>query len=605
MAPGIPNEASGLGWSKYAPSVQNDGLSKGGLNKRTAESIARQAEIDARLSKLRSRRDPMTEQRDEARRLELIASQKAAEDEHARKKAERVKLEKEEQERIKRQKEEEERLQREKEEAERLRREKEEAERFQREKEEAERRQREKEEAERLQREKEEAERLQREREEAERIKREKEEAEEAARRAALYERIDQVEEDGLSKIQAMQLELQKSIEESTMRQQQISNDMNAKKSEIDEVQETLKRVQLEFQDLQDAEVSITAKLEADTRECDELQTASEQIIERASTLRKEVEEKTLKSLDEIEAFKLPGNIEQQTAPAFKDDKPTPPDDQSSTDSSSEPDGSSQEQASPQHNGDKTKHDKTGNGGVSQGDVVQSKPNIVENGKVKNIMSTEPVSTHRKANSNQSLENKFKFEEWPSQEARPFGGAQKRLVKLYNLPISSTVASIQAFVWGGRIEKIEYTPGNTYAWILFMRGQDCEKYYSDTANGIEHPDGNRTIWVELGEAVSVNETLRGFYDAGHTRCVRAVGADEDWGETALVKLASAKKRKLERIVNGANPKGLRVIEFRFTNIVDAGRFKVELQNDIDWEHCNIYFGTDPCETNTGVHLGVQ
>lgn len=140
----------------------------------------------------------------------------------------------------------------------------------------------------------------------------------------------------------------------------------------------------------------------------------------------------------------------------------------------------------------------------------------------------------------------------------PIIGAQKRLVKLYNLPISSTVANIQAFVWGGRIEKIEYTPGNSYAWILFMRGQDCEKYYRDTANGIEHPDGNRTIWVELGDAVSVNETLRGFYDAGHTRCVRAVGADEDWGETALVKLASAKKRKLERIVNGANPKGVSV-----------------------------------------------
>lgn len=417
MAPGIPNEAGGLGWSKYAPTIQNDGLAKGGLNKRTAESIARQAEIDARLSKLRSRRDPMTEQRDEARRLELIASQKAAEDEQARMKAERVKLEKEEQERVKRQKEEKERLQREKEEAERLQRQKEIEERLRREKEKAERLQREKEEAERLQREKEEAERLQREKEEAERLQREKEEAEEAARRAALHERIDQVEEDGLSKVQAMQLELQKSIEESTMRQQQILNDMIAKRSEIDQIQETLQRVQLEFQDLQDAEVSITAKLEADTRESDQLQTVSEQIIEQASTLRKEVEDKTLKSLDEIEAFKLPGTIEQQTAPAFKDDKLTPPDDQSSTGSSSEPDGSSQEQASPQHNGDRT-----GNDGASQDDVVQSKPNIVENGKVKKVMSTEPVSAHRKANSNQSLENKFKFEEWPSQEARPFGG---------------------------------------------------------------------------------------------------------------------------------------------------------------------------------------
>ncbi|KAL0263206.1 hypothetical protein SLS55_002184 [Diplodia seriata] len=660
MAPGIPSEAGALGWSKYAPGSQSDGSSGGGLNQRTAETIARQAEIDARLSKLRARREPATEQRDETRRLELIAAQKAADDKHARVKAEKKKqveeetirleterlkrekdetervkreeaeaerrrFEKEEAERIQHEKEEAARLQREKEEAERLKREKEEAERLQREKEEAgrlkrekeeaERLQREKEEAERIQREKEEAERLQREKEEAERLQREKEEAEEAALRASLYDRIDEMEEDGLSKTQAMQMELQRSIEQSTLRQEKLTKDIAATKDEIVQTQELLKGIQSEFQDLQDEESSITAKLEADTKECAELQTVSERIIERASHMRKEVENKTLRSLDMIAAFEVPEKTPQEILLA--------PLKNGSTTNSQEATGVQDVKVKVEHDAEvKIEHSSPSSNGMSQSEVAPPKPGPVENGKTEKPVFVEPASSQQKKNSSNGLENKFQFDEWPTQGARPFGGkwypmqmpltvidlgigAQKRLIKLTNLPISSSVASIQALVWKGRIEKFEYTPGNSFAWVLFMRGQDCEKYFADTANGIQHPDGNRTIWVEMGDPVTVNETLRGLYDAGHTRCVRAVGADEDWGEAALVKLASAKKRKLERIVNGANPKGLRVIEFRFTNIIDAGRFKIELQNDIDWEHCNVYFGTDPCEDNTGVHLGIQ
>ncbi|OJD36068.1 uncharacterized protein BKCO1_1300060 [Diplodia corticola] len=605
MAPGIPNEGGGLGWSKYAPSAQSDGSSGSDLNQRTAETIARQAEIDARLSKLRSRREPTPrELQDESRRLELITAQKAADEEHARVKAEkkkqaeveaarfeseRLRREKDEQERAKREWEEAERLKREKEEAARLKREKEERERLEAERAKREREEAERLEAERVKREKKEAERL-----EAERIKREKEEAEEAALRAALYERIDEMEEDGLSKTQAMQLALQKSIEQSTVRQEQISKDIVAKKSEIAQSQQVLQRLQHEFQELHDAEISLVTKLEVDTKECFELQTVSERIIERASHMRKEVEGKELRSLDLITAFEVPQKSQQQILLNLL-----------KTDSAADSTKASQEAVETQHPQVKIEDNDTSRDGESQSEVVYSMAGPAEDGKAENPGSIEPKSLQQKTKGDKSLEHKLQFDEWPTQEVRPFGGAQKRLVKLTNLPLTSSIGSIQALVWGGRIEKFEYTPGSNHAWVLFMRGQDCEKYLTDTANGIEHPDGNRTVWVEMGEPVTVNESLRGFFDAGHTRCVRAVGADEDWGEAALVKLASAKNRKLERIVNGANPKGLRVIEFRFTNIVDAGRFKVELQNDIDWEHCNVYFGNDPCEDNTGIHQGVQ
>ncbi|KAF2144116.1 uncharacterized protein K452DRAFT_153312 [Aplosporella prunicola CBS 121167] len=198
------------------------------------------------------------------------------------------------------------------------------------------------------------------------------------------------------------------------------------------------------------------------------------------------------------------------------------------------------------------------------------------------------------------------FKAWPKSESRPFGAAPKRLVKLTNLPSTSTLISIQALVWGGRIEKLAYLPGSTSAWALFMRGEDSERYLKDTANGIDAPgEQKRVIWVEPCEPVSVGEFIHAAYQAGVTRCVRAVGVDSDWGMLALNKFATAKNRKIERVVDGVNPSGLRVVEFRFSNIVDSSRFKVELQNDMEWEHCNIYYSADPCETNTGIHTGIH
>jgi hypothetical protein len=43
------------------------------------------------------------------------------------------------------------------------------------------------------------------------------------------------------------------------------------------------------------------------------------------------------------------------------------------------------------------------------------------------------------------------------------------------------------------------------------------------------------------------------------------------------------------------------IEFRFANIYHALSFKRQLTKDVDWEHCTINYGIDPCDTARGVH----
>lgn len=131
--------------------------------------------------------------------------------------------------------------------------------------------------------------------------------------------------------------------------------------------------------------------------------------------------------------------------------------------------------------------------------------------------------------------------------------AQKRRVKLTNLPPTSSLSFIQSFVWGGLIERFDYKPGSTTAWVQFQKHDNCMAYFEATANGIDVPGEDRVIWVELDPDVTiVNEFTQGLIDINTTRCVRAVGVEEDWTMDSLTRLAAARNRKVERIINGQN-----------------------------------------------------
>ena len=101
------------------------------------------------------------------------------------------------------------------------------------------------------------------------------------------------------------------------------------------------------------------------------------------------------------------------------------------------------------------------------------------------------------------------------------------------------------------------------AAVRFLDAADCNKFYGDAANGIVYgkdiQNREQFVLVELAKDVDViGGLLRGWIDAGVTRCVRAVGVDEDWSMDALVKIGENKNRKIESIQDGKTPGGVSV-----------------------------------------------
>ena len=99
------------------------------------------------------------------------------------------------------------------------------------------------------------------------------------------------------------------------------------------------------------------------------------------------------------------------------------------------------------------------------------------------------------------------------------------------------------------------------ATVRFMDAKDCQNYYDDTSNGVVYGkdvQGRELVcFVELGKDVDViGGLLRGWIETGVTRCVRAVGVDEDFGIKALKKIGERKGRKVESVEDGVTPGGV-------------------------------------------------
>ncbi|KAH9867906.1 hypothetical protein IAQ61_007210 [Plenodomus lingam] len=197
---------------------------------------------------------------------------------------------------------------------------------------------------------------------------------------------------------------------------------------------------------------------------------------------------------------------------------------------------------------------------------------------------------------------------WPSPEKRehPAGFRTCILKGIWGV---NSVHQLQALVWGGKMEAISMPDGSGIGIVRFLTVEGCQKYYEATKNGIEIHGSDKekktVVLVERTEGPnSINDVMRACAEGDASRCVRAVGADEDWPNTLLVKLARGTekvKRELDTIKQGKTSRGFNYVEFRFANIYHALSFKRELLNDEEWEHCNISFATDPCEIAQGVH----
>lgn len=120
---------------------------------------------------------------------------------------------------------------------------------------------------------------------------------------------------------------------------------------------------------------------------------------------------------------------------------------------------------------------------------------------------------------------------------------------LRNLPTNHTAYTVASLVYGGALEQIQYTPESATASVLFLDADDCLSYYNKTSNGIELPgDSLRVIWVELAKQVEpVSSMVRTYVERECSRCVRAIGIDDDMSIASIMKLAKAKGRTVEHI----------------------------------------------------------
>ncbi|KAH7374333.1 hypothetical protein BKA66DRAFT_422782 [Pyrenochaeta sp. MPI-SDFR-AT-0127] len=218
------------------------------------------------------------------------------------------------------------------------------------------------------------------------------------------------------------------------------------------------------------------------------------------------------------------------------------------------------------------------------------------------VMTTSIVEAPRAA-SGSSVDN---MKAWPTQEKRD-NAASYRTCILKGVKGVASINQLQALVWGGRLEAICMPEtGADFAVVKFLTAEACQKYFEDTENGIEIAgDKKAVVFVERTAAPkSVNDVIRNCIEGNASRCVRAVGVDEDWSDLALMTIARGKsqvKRDVDRIKRGKTPRGYPFVEFRFANIYHALSLRRQLMDDEDWEKCTISYAPDPCEIARGVH----
>jgi hypothetical protein len=201
--------------------------------------------------------------------------------------------------------------------------------------------------------------------------------------------------------------------------------------------------------------------------------------------------------------------------------------------------------------------------------------------------------------------------------------AQVRRLTLSSLPADADLTLVQSLVHGGAIDDMVLMGASGVAYVRFISGDACDKYCENYQNGLNFRYKGRlhTAFVDkCTEVEIISGMLQGYIDCGASRCVCAIGADEDWSMGGLKILAEGKSRKgkVENITdvyrNGvsratghylfelADSLQIRTIVFRFTSISEAVTFKAMLTRDEDWEACNVQFAADPCERANGVHL---
>ncbi|KAI9045073.1 uncharacterized protein KD926_010396 [Aspergillus affinis] len=210
----------------------------------------------------------------------------------------------------------------------------------------------------------------------------------------------------------------------------------------------------------------------------------------------------------------------------------------------------------------------------------------------------------RNPDEEENRENLTTFETWGTPASRAKPAARVRTVIIRGLPSTwATPTKVLSLVHGGRIENVCVSPRGI-AHIRFCEADACLAFYEKYPNGIDLDKSRKvTVFVDMGKDVDVISSQLSFnLSVGATRVVRAVGVDLEVTMQQMIDLATAQNRKIEKIVDSWVPGEARSASFHFCTIEDAVRFRAAIIRDTEWEHCNVQYGSDPCDFATGIHV---
>lgn len=106
------------------------------------------------------------------------------------------------------------------------------------------------------------------------------------------------------------------------------------------------------------------------------------------------------------------------------------------------------------------------------------------------------------------------------------------------------------------------SPGSDFAVVRFLTPEGCEKFFKATENGIEIQGDleKAVVFVEKQPGpTSINDVMQNCIEGDASRCVRAMDAEEDWQDMALMHIARGKgaaKREVDTIKRGKTASGV-------------------------------------------------
>jgi hypothetical protein len=126
-----------------------------------------------------------------------------------------------------------------------------------------------------------------------------------------------------------------------------------------------------------------------------------------------------------------------------------------------------------------------------------------------------------------------------------------RRIVLANLPAEVELKDIFCILWGGRVESVRYTKGESTCTVLFLTTEACKSYCLDAAAGVQWPhDRQRVITIESIEELEQNEFEAGLVGTKVSRCVRVANLSPDISSQVLRAVATQGDRVVERILSG-------------------------------------------------------